>query len=181
MNHAIQKKGKGLYDVIDDVINGLSGHHGHRRSRSRRRERRAPTRRARRGELTEGRHDDERRRKTAGDKLRRRQGTGRRRQRLFGDEQRQRRGGRASPWCCDAEGGGGTSRGRLRRRHGADGGEADRLDVGNGLPVVFGFGEVEAALPLFDAVPMEATALTGDGGADGYSRLERRPEEERDG
>jgi hypothetical protein len=39
---------------------------------------------------------------------------------------------------------------------------------------------VEAILPLFDAVPMEATELTGDGGADGYSRLERRPEGERE-
>nr|ABB47232.1 retrotransposon protein, putative, unclassified [Oryza sativa Japonica Group] len=109
-----------------------------------------------------------------------RRGTSRRRQRLSGDEQRQRRGGRASPRCCDAEGGGGTGRGRPRRRQGADGGEADRLDVGDGLPVVFGFEGVEAGLPLFDLVPMEATALTGDGGADGYSRLERRPEE-RDG
>nr|BAC20848.1 hypothetical protein [Oryza sativa Japonica Group] len=77
-----------------------------RRSRARRRKSRIPEERARRRELTEGRHDDERQRKTAG-------------------------------------------------------------------------GEMVAGLPLFALVPLEATALTGDVGVDGYDRLERRPAAER--
>jgi hypothetical protein len=36
-----------------------------------------------------------------------------------------------------------------------------------------------AGLPLFALVPLEATALTGDVGVDGYDRLERRPAAER--
>ena len=40
---------------------------------------------------------------------------------------------------------------------------------------------MEAGLPLFAAVLLVATAMTEDGGADGYSWLERRPEVEREG
>nr|BAD33539.1 hypothetical protein [Oryza sativa Japonica Group] len=50
----------------------------------------------------------------------------------------------------------------------------------DGAPVDFGFGKVEAALPLFAAVPLVMTALTGDGGVDAYSRLELLPATERE-